>query len=1606
MRRLLLALGLLALSASAHAQSAGKAPWEEYGKRIKASEAITPLGPNLFGDQVSLSNGALSFSVTDVSLPGNSDLPVALTRSYQVRDWRYRIADGMMLDWDLDVPSISAIHAGPWVDNSGGQSRCSVPGPPPSPTQYPGLHAIDFWQGAQLNLPGVSSGEMLTRRAEAPQPSTGGPWIWMTNDQVHFSCLPTIQNGTGEGFLAITPDGTRIWFNRMAQHHEPWMRRGHQTVIQGGAPLSYEATIRRNVLLATRVEDRFGNWVTYTYTNGPTERARLTQITANDGRTLTLTYNAQGAVSNVSDGTRSWTYAYGTTGAGRGTLTQVTLPDASQWSIQFGALTDAEILQTEVFQSGEIYRTCTMNELPLNLGTEPVGTVTHPSGATGAFRVSLVEHGRSKVPVTCSNVTTLSGMPPGGGNDKNDDTPFFPIKYYAYSLKTKTITGPGLPQADWTYAYNSGASFVYQAGATFQYPVCDTSRWLECITPPCQSDACAGRSTTVVTGPGGSWIRYKHGNTFQYDEGKLISVEEGTGDTNILRTTTYAYDLNFTDGAYLKRWGIGQRGNGDSFPNEYHRPQVRVTTTQQGQVFTWRADSFDAFARPLQATRFSNLPIAANSRTDMTTFHDRTDLWVLGQLARVDNINVNRVIEKTEFDPATALPVRFYSPGTTDATSPPQLLQTLTFNPDGTIATATDGRNKLTTLANWYRGVPRLITFADGRTQSATVDALGQIRSVTDENGYTTSYGYDPAGRMTLVDYPDGDSPDWASKTIAYAQVAAAEYGIPAGHWRQTVAYGNYRKYVYFDAMWRPVMEREHDASNVAGTDRFKRYAYHDTGTLAFASYPGTSSSLPTGTWHQYDVLGRPVRTEQDSEFGRLVTQFAYLAGLRTRVTNPRGYVTETAFQAFDQPGTDTPVEIIAALGTPEQQTTLISKNALGQSLAVTRNGTWNSAALSLTRSYVYDEQLRLCQRVEPETNTTVYAYDTAGNVAWYAEGQPASTTCADGRAAVAASAKVVNTYDDRNRITLVNYPGTAVDIATTYHPDGQVHTITAGASTLTYEYNRRRLLVSERSQLDTFDWLTTHAYTALGHLAATTYVDGEVVPYAPNALGQATQAGTYATGATYYPNGALKQFTYGNGLVHTLTLNARQLPERSRDALGTNVVLDDTYDFDFNGNVAGITDSLGGQPGNRDMSYDALDRLVGVTAGSAQGGNGVFAYDPLDNLRRLDQGSRTGRYEYSPTTGRLSALKDAAGATLATYTHDARGNLTSRTQGGATHTFTFDEANRLRSTTLAGSSYAYDGLGRRVSDTSGGVTAMSLYSREGKLLYRDDPQAGRKYYYVYLAGSLVAERSEPRPTGVDTIVYQHTDALGSPVAETDASGTVVKRERMTAYGEPADGGWENGPGYTGHQMDAATKLVYMQQRYYDPVVGRFLSVDPVTANSVNGSNFNRYWYANNNPYTFTDPDGRQARNGRGNPNPNFGSLSADQKREVAKIVAKSHQMDISGENIEIAPGRGAQITANSLILHEQTFESRSELAAAIGHEIEMHLEVHINERGGDWGASVDAQQHHLDEAEAFQYNVDNAQRFNNSPSEVKHFENARDGHKEAAEQVKKRDEQ
>lgn len=110
---------------------------------------------------------------------------------------------------------------------------------------------------------------------------------------------------------------------------------------------------------------------------------------------------------------------------------------------------------------------------------------------------------------------------------------------------------------------------------------------------------------------------------------------------------------------------------------------------------------------------------------------------------------------------------------------------------------------------------------------------------------------------------------------------------------------------------------------------------------------------------------------------------------------------------------------------------------------------------------------------------------------------------------------------------------------------------------------------------------------------------------------------------------------------------------------------------------------------------------------------------------------------------------------------------------------------------------------------------------------------------------------------GAETVTYLHTDGLGSPVAKTNASGVRISQTKYEAYGMTVAGSDQPTIGFTGHYNDKDTALTYMQQRYYDPVAGRFLSKDPVLTNANTGEGFNRYAYASNNPYKYIDPNGK-----------------------------------------------------------------------------------------------------------------------------------------------------
>ena len=111
----------------------------------------------------------------------------------------------------------------------------------------------------------------------------------------------------------------------------------------------------------------------------------------------------------------------------------------------------------------------------------------------------------------------------------------------------------------------------------------------------------------------------------------------------------------------------------------------------------------------------------------------------------------------------------------------------------------------------------------------------------------------------------------------------------------------------------------------------------------------------------------------------------------------------------------------------------------------------------------------------------------------------------------------------------------------------------------------------------------------------------------------------------------------------------------------------------------------------------------------------------------------------------------------------------------------------------------------------------------------------------------------------IERVTYYHNDALGSPVAATDGNGTLLWRESYAPYGErlTREASGKDTVWYTGKPEEAAFGLNYFGARWYDPKIGRFMGVDPAGFSSGNIQSFNRYAYANNNPYAYVDPNGQ-----------------------------------------------------------------------------------------------------------------------------------------------------
>ena len=179
---------------------------------------------------------------------------------------------------------------------------------------------------------------------------------------------------------------------------------------------------------------------------------------------------------------------------------------------------------------------------------------------------------------------------------------------------------------------------------------------------------------------------------------------------------------------------------------------------------------------------------------------------------------------------------------------------------------------------------------------------------------------------------------------------------------------------------------------------------------------------------------------------------------------------------------------------------------------------------------------------------------------------------------------------------------------------------------------------------------------------------------------------------------------------------------------------------------------------------------------------------------------------------------------------------------------YTFDPEHRL--TSVGTSAYAYDGAGTRLRAIHSGIETKYLYDLAGNLLAEADANGVILSYYLHGLGLLAMI------TPQDETFSYHYDGTGNTIVITDQAGNTQNTYAYTPFGIRTENEAVDQPfTFSGEYgvIQEPTGLYYMRARYYDPILGRFISEDPI---SFAGGDVNLFAYVGNNPINFVDPWG------------------------------------------------------------------------------------------------------------------------------------------------------
>lgn len=654
---------------------------------------------------------------------------------------------------------------------------------------------------------------------------------------------------------------------------------------------------------------------------------------------------------------------------------------------------------------------------------------------------------------------------------------------------------------------------------------------------------------------------------------------------------------------------------------------------------------------------------------------------------------------------------------TAGAYSPqPGVFSTLLSNGGGSFLLTTKDQHQYSFSAS---GQLTSIQDRNGNTTSLAYGAGGILQSITAGGGQSLTFAYDSSNRIVQIKDPIGRSVSFAY-SLANDLVQATD---PAG---------GITKYAYDSAHrvtsivlpnGNTLLQDTYDASGrVASQTNGRGF----TTTLAYntPAQGQTTITDPRGnkTIHTYDSIFRIAKIT-DPAGG--TTSYAYNSNNnRTSVTNQDGNTTNFSYDsASNVTGVTDALGNTTSFTYDSKNRLLTATNPNGHTTAFTYDGNGNLTqiqdAIGHLTKFGYDAYGELISKTDARGDTTAYNYDAQGNLtkitdvlgdstslAYDGIGRLSSITDPDGHTAT-------STYDALNRLTGVADPlGDSTQFS--YDPVGNLVAITdADGHSTNYAYDATNDLVSVT---DALGHLTKYAYDSVDNRIAFTDANGNTTSYAYDALNrlsQITDPLSFATSYSFDPVGNVTSTTDPKGQTNKFTFDALNRLVSIAYADGKNV----SYAYDPDGNRTTMTDSHG----QTTYTYDTLDRLSSVK--DPAGKTVTYAYDAVGNRASLGYpDGKVVNYSYD-LANRLSAVTDWLGR-ITNYSYDPASNLTRTAYpNGTTAAFSYDAANRLTKIVNALKNllpltlgYALDPVGNRTSFSVDGIATQYGYDALNEL--------------------------------------------------------------------------------------------------------------------------------------------------------------------------------------------------------------------------------------------------------------------------------------------------